>query len=293
MKSAKILSLSLISWGMSASAAEMPVIILEKDVLIQNLVADGVPEDALVRLLKFREENLWREFTQKTYTCKGKEETSIKPCVESDRSSSTQTVTVPDHPYAVIIDYSKPSTEERFFLINLREGKVQKKFRVSHGIGSGDGNVPYRFSNTKDSRQTSLGIHLVGGVYNGSYGATLRMYGLEPSNDRAYDRDIVMHGAWYADSSFIDKINSKTKKPYGRLGVSWGCPAVAPGNQRYLLPLLKDGALVMHYHPELQDRARVGWEVKTFFPPDEYIPRPTPRPDVTPQPEESSLASEE
>jgi len=87
------------------------------------------------------------------------------------------------------------------------------------------------------------------------------MYGLQGSNDQAYNRDIVMHGADYASTDFPKRENYRTKKPFARLGVSWGCPAVAFSNAKKWFPRLKEGALIYHYHPELEAAAQTGREV--------------------------------
>ena len=251
---------------------------LSEQELLEKVLEQGVPEQAFWDLQNFRSKNLHQEFTQDTYVCKNKTEADVKPCPEKDRTPSNRRIKIPDHSYAIIIDYSRSSIEERLFLIHLRTGLV-RKFLVTHGKGSGNGGFAYKFSNVKDSQQTSLGIYMLGEVYEGSYGATMRMYGLEKSNDQAYRRDIVMHGAWYADRSFMTDENPNTKRPYGRLGVSWGCPAVSPAHQKELVPLLREGALIYHYHPELQVEARwTGEEVRTRETPFEYILKPKPRP---------------
>lgn len=230
------------------------------EALDKTILNAGVPADALSKLNKFLYENKDRSFVQDTYTCTGTSENSVRPCEEGKRRRSSKTVTLTNPQYVVIVDYSAPSTKKRFYLINRKTGAVET-YLVSHGIGSGQENYPYKFSNTKDSRQTSLGFYLTGEVYTGSYGNTLRMYGLQKSNDQAYNRDIVMHGAWYANETFINSINPNTKKPYGRLGLSWGCPAVAPTFAEKLIPLLKDGSVIFHYHSDLLDQAMSGREV--------------------------------
>lgn len=226
-----------------------------------KIVKAGVSENALTRLSKFMYENKGRSFQQQTYSCEGKAPESIAPCEEAKRSNSTQTVTLESPKNVAIVDFTLPSSQRRFFLINTQTGAV-KKYYSSHGIGSGRGDVATAFSNKKDSRQTSLGIYLTGGTYYGKYGRTLRMYGLEASNDQAYNRDIVMHGAWYVGEDFMNSINPKTKEKFGRIGVSWGCPAVSMSIAELTIPVLKDGSLIMHYHASLQDASLSGREVK-------------------------------
>lgn len=160
----------------------------------------------------------------------------------------------------VIIDYGSPSTDFRFYLINLANGDV-KKLYVSHGVGSGKSNFATRFSDIKDSRQTSLGIFMTGETYLGKYGKTQRLYGLQNSNAQAYNRDIVLHGAWYVDDKFINSIDPLTGEKYGRLGLSWGCPALPLNAIEKMISTLGYGGLVMHYRESLMDQAQSGQEV--------------------------------
>jgi hypothetical protein len=230
-------------------------------IVIQKILAQGVPSDALTRLLNFMDENKGKSFQQNTYICIDKDLDDVKPCDESKRVPSTRNILLQDPQQVAIIDYGAPSTEYRFFLINLLDGEV-KRFYSSHGIGSGKSNYATKFSDIKNSRQTSLGIFMAREVYKGGYGNTLRMYGLQSSNAQAYTRDIVMHGAWYVSSKFITTKNPHTGQPYGRLGVSWGCPAVSLSVVENLIDILKEGGLIMHYHSALMDEAQSGQEVR-------------------------------
>lgn len=227
------------------------------EAMASKIISQGVPADAFQRLAKFMAENEGRKFNQDIYICEGQEPTNVKPCEDKKRKRDNIKVSFTSPEYVVIVNYSAPSTERRFFLINLQSGKVQS-FYTAHGLGSGRSNYATKFSNTKDSRQTSLGIYLTGETYKGSYGQTLRMYGLERSNDQAYIRDIVVHGAWYVGEDFINTIDPKTGQPFGRLGLSWGCPALSLYMASKVIPLIKEGSLIMHYHAGLQDEAQSG-----------------------------------
>lgn len=134
-----------------------------------------------------------------------------------------------------IVDFSKPSNEERFFVIDLIERKVDYHTYVSHGKNSG-GVFSLKFSNTRDSYQSSLGFYLTGGTYNGGNGYSLRLKGLEPGiNSNALDRTIVVHGANYASKNFLEK--------YGFLGRSWGCPAIPIEIAREVIDKIKNGTV--------------------------------------------------
>lgn len=230
------------------------------EAILKKIISQGVPTDALNRMIKFLDDNKNRSFVQDTYSCAKFPENSVKPCEESERSNSTQTVSLGAPENVAIIDFSAPSTERRFFWINLKSGEVNK-YLVAHGKGSGNSNFATKFSNVKDSRQTSLGFYLTGDTYAGKYGKTLRLYGLQKSNDKAYHRDIVMHGAWYAEEDFINSKNPKTGEKFGRLGVSWGCPALAPQIAAKLIPIFQNGSVLLHYYGPLMEEAMSGKEV--------------------------------
>jgi hypothetical protein len=146
---------------------------------------------------------------------------------------------VVQRPMLGVIDYTLPSTEPRLWLIDARSGRVERSALVSHGRGSG-GLRATRFSNVPESHRSSLGLFVTGRSYTGRHGRSLRLYGLEPGvNDLAYERAIVVHGAWYA--------TAKHAARYGRLGRSHGCPAVAPDVAPAVLDALEDGAVLFVY----------------------------------------------
>ncbi len=147
-----------------------------------------------------------------------------------------------------VIDYSRPSTEPRLFVIDVPGRRVRYTERVAHGKGSGE-NATERFSNREGSRMTSLGVFLAAETYQGQHGPSLRLDGLEPGfNDRARERAIVMHGADYVNDAIIAS--------QGRLGRSWGCPAVRPAIAKTLIETIKDGSLVVAYYPDADWLAR-------------------------------------
>jgi hypothetical protein len=135
-----------------------------------------------------------------------------------------------------VIDYSRPSTEPRLWVLDLKQGKVLFHELVAHGAGSGD-NYATQFSNTLDSRQTSLGLFLTESTYEGGNGYSLRLRGLDPGvNDLAEERNIVMHGAWY--------VSAEHAREHGRLGRSWGCPALPLAEARPVIDAVKGGSFV-------------------------------------------------
>ena len=139
-----------------------------------------------------------------------------------------------------IIDYSLPSTQPRLWVLDLARGEVLFHELVAHGAGTGE-NYATRFSNVKDSRQTSLGLFLTGGTYQGGNGYSLKLKGLDAGlNDRAEERHIVMHGAWYVSQEQI--------RSQGRLGRSWGCPALSQEIAATVIDTIKGGTFVYSHH---------------------------------------------
>jgi hypothetical protein len=141
-----------------------------------------------------------------------------------------------------VADYSKPSLEQRLWVFDLAQRKLLFAEHVAHGQGTGE-NLAQRFSNRDGSHQTSLGLFRTAETYVGGNGYSLRMDGLEPGfNDRARERAIVMHGAWY--------VNPAAAQTQGRLGRSHGCPAVRADVAKSMIDTLKGGNLLFSYYPD-------------------------------------------
>ena len=145
-------------------------------------------------------------------------------------------------PRLAVIDYSLPSTKPRLWVFDLANDKLLFREVVAHGQGTGM-NMAQKFSNKDGSHQTSLGLFRTAGTYMGGNGYSLRMEGLEPgTNDAAMKRAIVMHGAPY--------VNVQMAQKQGRLGRSWGCPALRPEVAKQVIDSLKNGQMIFSYYPE-------------------------------------------
>ena len=141
-----------------------------------------------------------------------------------------------------VIDYSLPSTTPRLWVFDVASGRMLFKELVAHGRNTGD-NMATSFSDVLNSRQTSLGLFVTRDTYVGSNGYSLRMHGLEPGfNGNAMDRAIVMHGAPYVDRTMA--------KRQGRLGRSWGCPALREAVAREVIDTVRGGGVIFSYYPD-------------------------------------------
>ena len=138
-----------------------------------------------------------------------------------------------------LVDFSKPSTEERFYVFDMRHKKLLFSSLVSHGKNSG-GNYATSFSNENGSLKSSLGFFLTENTYQGKNGYSLVLNGLEKGiNDRAKERAIVIHGAAYSNPSVIASS--------GRLGRSFGCPALPQAVSKPIINTIKGGYLLFIY----------------------------------------------
>jgi hypothetical protein len=143
-----------------------------------------------------------------------------------------------------VIDFSRPSTQERMWVVDLRTKTLLFEEHVSHGRGSGK-TMATSFSNIPESNQSSLGLYRTAETYIGKHGYSLRLDGLERGvNNRARERAIVMHGA--------DYVNAATAKANGYLGRSLGCPALRPAITRQVIDAVKNGGLLFAYYPDAE-----------------------------------------
>jgi hypothetical protein len=147
-----------------------------------------------------------------------------------------------DRALLTVIDYSLPSSAKRLWVIDVPQHQVLFHELVAHGQNSGE-EFAVTFSNRPGSNQSSLGLFRTEDTYEGGHGLSLRLSGLEPGiNDRAGERRIVMHGANYVSDAFV--------AVHGRLGRSWGCPALSRAASEQVIEQIRDGSALFAYYPD-------------------------------------------
>ncbi len=237
-----------------------------------DFVKQGVPPEALRRVF----EVFFQKYGQ---------------TIEVKAVNSIARVPFQNDRYLGIADFNLPSSEKRFYLLDLKTGQVERHY-VSHGSGLRPNLIPNQFvsphtgkkpgylipqvfSNEINSGTTSLGIFITGRVYESTSfkGNAMKLFGFEPTNYNAYARSIVVHQANYASPEWMKNMASKyeqTKKlrDRPRLGRSLGCFAFDPQHGDAIIEKLKGGALIYSYvqgaeklileSPEYQEVVTVG-----------------------------------
>ena len=144
-------------------------------------------------------------------------------------------------PVLTVIDYSLPSNKQRMWIFDVRNERLLYNTYVAHGKNSGE--RAHYFSNRESSKQSSLGTYITRDTYIGHKGYSLNLQGLDYGfNDHAFNRRVVMHGAWYVEPDFIRKS--------GRAGLSWGCPAIAQTLAKPVINTIKNGSVIFAYFPD-------------------------------------------
>ncbi len=122
-----------------------------------------------------------------------------------------------DVSYCFMIDMRLPSGKNRFFVYNLLKDSLEAAGLVAHGKGS-ESESGLIFSNTPNSNCTSLGKYKIGSSYNGNFGLSYKLKGLDKTNSRALDRAVVLH-------SFCGVPNTEVYP--APIALSEGCPMVS------------------------------------------------------------------
>ena len=136
-----------------------------------------------------------------------------------------------DHRKVILVDFSKPLEEERLYIVDLDTRTIVKKTRVCHGIGSGEGSIPTKFSDTHGSKMSSKGVMRTSKTYYGSWGYSMVVDGLEKGvNGNARGRAIIFH-------------NSDKQRAFW----SWGCFSIPGEDSKKVIDMTKGGCLIYSF----------------------------------------------
>lgn len=141
-----------------------------------------------------------------------------------------------------VVDFRKHSREKRLWVVDVAQQELIYHNLVAHGSGSGN-EFARKFSNRPQSHMSSLGFYRVAETYHGKHGLSLRLDGYDRGyNDKARNRAVVIHSADYANPGFVKRI--------GRLGRSWGCPALPQAGYEEVVKTIATGSCLFLYYPD-------------------------------------------
>ena len=169
-----------------------------------------------------------------TFTAPG----GIDPTLFSKAKAALDSrVWISNRDFIGVADFAKGSHDARFYVVHLPSGHVES-FRVAHGSGSDRGHTGFldHFSNQPGSEATSNGAYTTSETYHGKYGLSMKVRGLDWTNNNAEPRAIVIHNAWYAEPEMIEL--------HGKLGRSQGCFAFSRKDQWHVMQRLGEGRLI-------------------------------------------------
>ncbi len=150
-----------------------------------------------------------------------------------------------------VCDFTRSSSQYRMWVLDLEKKKIIIHHYVAHGQGTGD-EFAKAFSNVNESHQSSLGFFVTGDTYQGQHGTSLRLHGMDAGwNNAAYDRAIVIHGA--------DYVCRESVQAQGRIGRSWGCPAVNEKLAPEIINAIRGGTALYIYYPNKQYMKTAYW----------------------------------
>lgn len=142
--------------------------------------------------------------------------------------------------FLTIVDMSLSANTERMFIIDMEKRILVGKKLVAHGMNTGN-EFASNFSNEQSSHKSSLGFFITGELYNGRHDLSMKLDGQEYSNNNARSRGVVVHSADYVSCEYI--------KSNGRLGRSFGCPAIDKEGYEETVNKLKGGSCYFIYYP--------------------------------------------
>jgi hypothetical protein len=142
--------------------------------------------------------------------------------------------------FLTIVDMSLSANTERMFIIDMEKRILVDKKLVAHGMKTGD-EFASDFSNEQSSHKSCLGFFITGELYNGRHDLSMKLDGQEYSNDNARSRGVVVHGADYVSCEYIES--------NGRLGRSFGCPAIDKNGYEETVNKLQGGSCYFIYYP--------------------------------------------
>jgi hypothetical protein len=211
-----ILSITIISWRPAVPHKETTNINISKASTARELLEKYI--DNIYEAAQLEESGLGFNVFKKAVTGF----LNLKIANKTPQNSSILTV----------VDFTRSSCEKRMWIVDMINKELILNTWVAHGQGSGE-DIATRFSDNNESHQSSLGFYLTDDIYFGKHGRSLRLDGMDTGfNSNVRVRAIVVHAADYVSQQEIIH--------QGRIGRSFGCPAVSPRVVEQVIGTIKD-----------------------------------------------------
>ncbi|HEY6064402.1 MAG TPA: murein L,D-transpeptidase catalytic domain family protein [Chitinophagaceae bacterium] len=127
-----------------------------------------------------------------------------------------------------LVDMTLPSGQNRFFIYDLKKDTVQGAGLVAHGNCYQYWLEGRKYSNVVGSGCTSLGKYRIGPHYNGRFGYSFKLIGLDSSNNNAFERTVVLHShSCIPETEVAEDICQSN-----------GCPMVSPNFLEHLKKII-------------------------------------------------------
>lgn len=133
--------------------------------------------------------------------------------------------------YCFLIDMKVACGSNRFFVFDNKKDSVIESGLVTHGYGNSTFSK-VSFSNVPGSNCSSLGKYKIGRSYNGRFGLAYKLHGLDKTNNKAFERFVVLHSHFCVPAIEVSPLP---------ICMSQGCPTVAPSFLKTLATYI-DGA---------------------------------------------------
>jgi hypothetical protein len=211
----------------------------------------GAPVSAFAGFFS-KKEDRWKAYVSRVEEVASRERAIPKEAIDrtvqflkANRSSLEKKIN--NRSVVIINDFTEESTRDRMFVIYVYIGKVER-YKVAHGIGSGEGPHVYKCSNAEGSKATPAGFMLVQNENrNSSFGSALYMDSLEPRNSNSRERAVVFHPNRTAAE------RAKILREYGFIDLSEGCTQLTQEDYYKLKPRVQGGSLLYNFCPEDAD----------------------------------------
>lgn len=157
--------------------------------------------------------------------------------------------------YLTVVDYSKPISQNRLFVINMDTLTVENCVPTWHGKKSGNQQLTTSFSNNPNSNQTSIGFSRTPENLRSNTSWTWRwlfLNWMEYSNNKSLSRWIAVHPVW---SFFYGR--SGWNRKHTRYHRAWestsdGCITIrSVDNPEEIMDKIKWDSLIYSYYPDI------------------------------------------